>query len=88
MSPNEFIDAFIKFYSLDDIAAYRKCSGRALFYKKVLIYILRIKFRMSFPEIAKVFNNHHATILYHYQDISKMKGLDRSVEDAWKIYRS
>lgn len=87
MRSNEFIKEFKAHYRLDGLMDYARCSGRNLYYKKVLIYILRTRFRLSFPAIAKIFRNNHATIIYHFNDVSSNMDMLGEVDDAWKLYR-
>lgn len=88
MTPEEFISAFIEKYELKDFFNFRRSSGKNLYYKKVLIWILRMKFHMSFPQIGKIFRNGHMVIMWHFNDASGNRDLGRYVEDAWEIHRN
>lgn len=86
MTVDEYIDAFVKKYGLNEFFSYVRCSGRNLMYKKVLIWVLREKLCLTFPDIAEKFHNNHATIMYHYDDVAGNYDLRRLGENAWEIY--
>lgn len=86
MKFSQYIKKYMKHYQLQDMLLYSRCAGRNLFYKKVLIYILRVRFSLTFDKIADVFNNNHSTIMYHFNDIMYNQELDSTVKDAMKLY--
>lgn len=85
MTCEQYIVEFIEHYKIDGLFDYQRCSGKNLHYKKILIKILRDKFRMNFMDIAKIFRNNHTTIMYHYEN---SPNLERNIADAWKLYRA
>lgn len=86
MKYREFLDRYIKVYKLDGFLDYYRCTRSNLLYKKVLIYILRNKFHLSYPQIADIFHNDHSTIIFHYNDVIDNLGVYQEViDDAWNI---
>jgi hypothetical protein len=86
MTSDEFVTKFVDHYKLVNFLKIDRCYGRNIYYKKLLIYILRHKFSMSFPKIAKVFDNTHAAVMFNYKTFLKTTNQERNVEDAMKLY--
>ena len=87
MTSDEYIKVFISHYKLVGLFAYKRVTGKNLIYKKVLIYVLRTYFHMTFTSIAKLFINDHANILYHYKNVCENLELEKLTNDAWELYR-
>lgn len=87
MKYREYIEDYIKYYRVDGLLEYRRCSGVILFYKKILIYILKTRFYLSYSLIGTIFKNNHTTIMYHYKDILGNPDLTKIVDEALKLYK-
>ena len=88
-SPEVIIEETAKYYSIDPKAILGSSRTKDIFLaRQVSIYLIRSITNLSLPEIGKVFNQHHTTVMHSLDKVEKMMKDNRELSEIVRDIKS
>ena len=88
-SPEVIIDETAKYYSIDPKAILGSSRTKDIVLaRQVSIYLIRSITNLSLPEIGKVFNQHHTTIMHSLDKVEKLMKDNRELSEIVRDIKS
>ena len=88
-SPEVIIEETAKYYSIDPKAILGSSRTKDIVLaRQVSIYLIRSITNLSLPEIGKVFNQHHTTVMHSLDKVEKMMKENRELSEIVRDIKS
>lgn len=88
-SPEVIIEETAKYYSIDTKAILGSARNKDIVLaRQVSIYLIRSITNLSLPEIGKVFNQHHTTIMHSLDKVEKLMKDNRELSEIVRDIKS